>query len=491
MMRFYCFIEVLMKNKIDSPKIFVSYAWGTESYQQKVVDFCKRLVGDGIDVILDKWNLDLGNDTNDYMEKCVSDESIHFVLLLLDKTYSEKANQRRGGVGKETQIISEEVYNKVSQTKYIPIIFELDENGDKCIPFYLKSRLFIDLSDEANYEKQYQYLVRKLYGREIIIKPELGTMPKWVDEPEKVDTVLLPLKKVVDSDTVSFAKREKSFLQGLNEIIKDISSFDAVIANSSSDDYSGVYLKRFDETKPIRDKFLDFIEAGISLESFTEDISSFLENAYTAINDTRLNKPHAHTEILLFLIQEMFIYVVAMLFKNRCYTQIDELISRTYFKTEFGNTPRATTFNMFYCTGCDNMKSILNEYENKNFVSAIAELWKRREYAPSISFHEFVFADELLFNLDAMRFKKDYYWFPLSYPYRNNLFAIFAIKLKSKKQLLLAKDLFGTSDIQEIKNQITKAQEVAQKDRYSFERSFESANTIARHIKIEEIGSLP
>lgn len=47
------------------------------------------------------------------MEKSVLDESITNVLILIDPTYAKKANERAGGVGTETQIISAEVYNKV------------------------------------------------------------------------------------------------------------------------------------------------------------------------------------------------------------------------------------------------------------------------------------------------------------------------------------------------------------------------------------------
>ena len=41
-----------MKNKIENPKVFISYAWGTDEYQAKVLSFATALVDDGIDVIL-------------------------------------------------------------------------------------------------------------------------------------------------------------------------------------------------------------------------------------------------------------------------------------------------------------------------------------------------------------------------------------------------------------------------------------------------------
>lgn len=62
--------------KIESPKVFISYAWGDEDHDNKVLAFASQLVGDGVDVLLDKWNLTEGNDTYAFMERCVNQPSI-------------------------------------------------------------------------------------------------------------------------------------------------------------------------------------------------------------------------------------------------------------------------------------------------------------------------------------------------------------------------------------------------------------------------------
>ena len=51
-----------------------------------------------------------------------------------------------GTLGKETQIISAEVYERVGESKFIPIFCELFEDGSPCLPTYLKSRFAIDFS---------------------------------------------------------------------------------------------------------------------------------------------------------------------------------------------------------------------------------------------------------------------------------------------------------------------------------------------------------
>ena len=153
--------------RIDHPKVFISYAWGSEDYQMKVLAFATALCGDGIEVLLDKWQIAAGNDMNNFMEKSVNDPSVTNVLILLDENYAEKANKRTGGVGTETQIISQHVYASVEQTKFIPVVFERNAAGEVCKPTYLQSRLHFDLSREDSYNSEYQNLVRTLYGIEI------------------------------------------------------------------------------------------------------------------------------------------------------------------------------------------------------------------------------------------------------------------------------------------------------------------------------------
>ena len=130
--------------KIEKPKIFISYAWGTKKYQEKVMAFATRLRAEcGVDVVLDKWSMVAGNDTYAFMERMVNDETIHYVLLLLDKNYAEKANDRKGGVGAETQILSPEVYKKTEQTKVVPIVFQCGENGEIYKPTWVKDIILI------------------------------------------------------------------------------------------------------------------------------------------------------------------------------------------------------------------------------------------------------------------------------------------------------------------------------------------------------------
>ena len=74
--------------RIDNPKVFISYAWGSQDYQEKVLAFATALMNDGIDVLYDKWEINAGNDMNNFMESSVKESSVTYLVILLDEHYA-------------------------------------------------------------------------------------------------------------------------------------------------------------------------------------------------------------------------------------------------------------------------------------------------------------------------------------------------------------------------------------------------------------------
>ena len=104
----------------------------------------------------------------------------HTCIDVLDRLYCEKANQRRGGRGKETQIISAEVYERVGESKFIPIFCELFEDGSPYLPTYLKSRFAIDFSSESKVDENWETLIRALFGRPLYQNLRSAPPPAYV-----------------------------------------------------------------------------------------------------------------------------------------------------------------------------------------------------------------------------------------------------------------------------------------------------------------------
>lgn len=89
---------------MTEPKVFISYSWTDQTHQELVKHWADRLVSDGIDIILDIYDLKEGHDKYAFMEKMVTDPKVTHVLVICDKKYSEKADARESGVGTETQM---------------------------------------------------------------------------------------------------------------------------------------------------------------------------------------------------------------------------------------------------------------------------------------------------------------------------------------------------------------------------------------------------
>ena len=96
------------------PRAFVSYSWSSPGHQARIRLWAEQLVNDGVDIVLDVWDLKEGDDKYAFMEKMVTDESVTHVLVFSDSEYAAKADARKAGVGTESQIISPESSN--SQT---------------------------------------------------------------------------------------------------------------------------------------------------------------------------------------------------------------------------------------------------------------------------------------------------------------------------------------------------------------------------------------
>ena len=58
-------------------------------------------MSDGVEVVLDVYDLEHGDDKFVFMERMVTDPGISHVLVFCDGEYSRKANERNSGVGVE------------------------------------------------------------------------------------------------------------------------------------------------------------------------------------------------------------------------------------------------------------------------------------------------------------------------------------------------------------------------------------------------------
>ena len=483
-------IFVSMKKKIENPKVFISYAWGNEEYQHKVLSFASQLVSDGVDVVFDKWNLTEGNDTFAFMEKCVNDSTITNVLMLLDPIYAKKANEHSGGVGTETQIISAEVYKEVTQDRFIPIIMERNDKGEICKPTYLVGRLHFDLSVPDSYDTTYQRLVKTLFGEVIYAKPELGKKPNWVSNP-----IIIPTKSIVAYSSLKTIQPERvrkdSFKAFLLELGKELIDYTKV---NSSINNSGDYINLYDATEEIKNRFLQLIQFSPYIFEGHKDIASFFEKTKNALeNDNKYSR-----EVVDIRIHEMFIYSISYFLKCDNYSAIGYLLGKTYFGKTYNTDYGAISFDMFYSGAYqNNLDQAIRERDKKRYYNGAAQHWIETISNDFCTKKQFVFADLICFNycIYGQTYLGSRNWFPITYVYDNEFdgqLRKWCSRMVSKEFVMDVLPLFGYDSIEGIINKFKEVESMSPSTyrEYRYSEAFSSASILGNYITSDKIATM-
>jgi hypothetical protein len=177
------------------PKVFISYSHDSQEHKHWALNFATRLRNNGIDAIIDQWELKPGDDLPHFMETHLSNSD--YILMVCTDTYVNKANSGTGGVGYEKMIITSDLLKNIDGNKVIPII---RQNGTHNVPTFLKTKLFIDFSIDSNSEFSYDELSRAIHKSPLFVKPEIGNNPfKPIEDIniEKTNDSLRELMKIV------------------------------------------------------------------------------------------------------------------------------------------------------------------------------------------------------------------------------------------------------------------------------------------------------
>lgn len=448
-----------------TPCVFISYSWSNENIKNSVIDLANRLVRDGVDVKLDVWDLKDGQDKYEFMEKCVTNSNIDKVLIICDKTYVEKANDRVGGVGNETTIISPKVYKDAKQEKIIPIIFEKDENGEPFLPTYLASRMYKDLTGD-NYNDGYESLLRNIYEKPELRKPQLGHRPAWLDEeiPLSLSIAKQNLKNINKKQTgITSNAKAQEFIDSYIESIK-------VFYCEEFDPEQ--YKKSFDLMKDYRNTFLDGIR---TIKSHHNDFGLFLADTFELMFNTLFNlktfEPNAldssdiNFDLFRVHIWELFVCTVAYLLHVKDYKSINELLTHTYFLRCYNSSSETRPYSYekfrFHSNALENIikPSLNDDLRNKYTLMGYYVCSSQREYLPIYTKETIASADLFLYQVYKGLSIDDsigrYPWFPTCYVYADEYDSMWR-KLKSKKFCERIMPLFGVECLENLIDRLSK-----------------------------------
>ncbi|MGB5946210.1 SEFIR domain-containing protein [Paenisporosarcina sp.] len=478
-----------MISRLSNPKVFISYSWTTPEHEEWVVELATRLMGNGIEVILDKWNLREGHDVFAFMEGMVKDsDPIDKVLIICDKGYKEKSDKRVGGVGTEAQIITPQIYKDIQQEKFIPIVAQRDQQGNNFIPTYIASRLYIDLSSNEYFEENYDKLIRNIFKVPLFKKPALGKPPEYLFQPEvphfQTSLVLremrLALEKYPNRLPHLWTKFTDCFMDSLDvfeiEIKEDVILDDTII-------------EMIDRTIPLRNDYIDALEIMSQTDTVNADqIIDFFEKIY-AFSEFKGSGRHYdyQTDQHKFLITELFLYTISLLLKSKNYSLASQVLNADFYVESAYNSERTLNYTdfRFYLKSLDIRKQRLN----LNRLSIHADLIKERFYKRYGN--ELVITDLILHFIsklttnDATKWRKN--WFPTSYIYHGERKPIKLInRLKSESHFLNVKILLNVETVEELKEKIAGFES----DR-GYSGGFDGIPNIRNYIQVDEIGTTP
>lgn len=473
-----------MNNKtIKRPKVFISYCWTSPEHEEWVLDLAIRLSeGNGIEVVLDKWDLKEGQDKYAFMESMVTSEEIDRVLIICDSGYQNKADKRKGGVGDETQIITPNVYSESNQEKFIPIVAERDKEENPFIPAYVKNRIYIDLSNQETFEENYEKLLRNIMKAPKHKKPALGELPMYLFEEEvnhfKTRHIIKQMRNALERNPERLKVMGKKFLDNFLESVEKL-----LFTIEDSQKLDDEVKKGIDKSLPLKDDFIQYIEILIEANKLeSEDLIDFFEKMFTYTKPLNAGRFYPlQFDHIKFLIHETVLYTFLYLIKYDNYDIMADLLDADYNIDVPPYSGRDNDLTVFR----NHLESLENRNSRLGLQKANLQADILIERAGKLR-QELINADILLYYFLELR-DTNSVWFPITFIHKENENIKFLQKLKSQRYCEKVKYLFNAKNIEEIKDSLRSFEKrnFENNIRYGFRR----LSSPTYNINVEEIGT--
>ncbi len=400
------------EQNIPIRRIFISYSWSSDDYANRVRELCEELANHALDVELDQWSLEKGDDKYHYMERMVKDPSVEKILILLDKDYKRKADERVEGVGTETTILSPQVYadvvKNIGKQKFIPVVMERNpDTGEPYIPTFLDGRIYVDLTNVDHYSERFEELVRAIHDKPRFRKPKPGKPPSYLLSREESSV-----------GTSSSARRAVEFItnerpQSLNavkdyfsSVSENIRVFDFPASTGSVKDEE--VLDKVHKMTALRDEIIDVfftisryrtdVAVYEELKRFFESLIPYFD--YRNADDSSHDWAADHYK---FFGHELFLYVVASLIRFGHFEHLNELTEQGYYvaggpySRHLSGLLPFSRFNNY-----SNALDYFNRRQPQKFLSFEAHLINQRAMRSDIRKEDLHQADLLLYLIHKL-----------------------------------------------------------------------------------------
>lgn len=258
------FEETTLMKKITT---FISYTWDNPEHKDWVLNLANLLIENGIDVILDQYDLSVGKEMTHFMEKAMTADKI---VTIMTPGYKKKADNRDGGAGYEYSLITKDLFdNKPDQTRIIPVLRCGDNKHSS--PLFMQTKIFHDMREDGKFDSSLFDLIKILADQPPVHKPALGKLPNFEDSIPDVEKTLIDFRK-----KESFLKEKNKIIQGQQGIELFENSVKTVINQISEalENYRLNFNLNFHIKKDHRLQSILFSTVNFTFYFSSEDLSS-------------------------------------------------------------------------------------------------------------------------------------------------------------------------------------------------------------------------
>ena len=478
------------------PRVFISYSWTSQEHQERVKGWADRLIADGVEVVFDLYDLREGSDKYAYMEQMVTDTLVTHVLVFSDQEYARKADDRSEGVGVESQIISENVYNRVEQSKFIPIICDRDEGGEAALPVFIKSRIWIDFSTEQAVNTSWEQLIRLLYGRPRHVKPQMGSRPKYLDEDVDGDTGMIRAR-FASMSAAMVARRGDVALQRADFLDACIVYVDSLRIRQTPDEgnFGAKVMEDCRRLMAVRDGIIDWVNLDSGFTE-SEEFSSVLIELLERLLVMKSRPPEVRSYnddwfgAQSVFVYETFLYIVAALLRAGEHRVLHDLFRAHYIKpeTERYGDQNFARFDAFRGESIA-LKQALTTDDGTQYLSPAAELIKRQATRNDIRFSAIMESELLVFL--ATLVDGNLWWYPatLLYAVHGQVPPFFLRATRSADFVKLGRVL-GIEEADEVRRVVSENWQNYQQ-RFTQSMMVRFPNSLFAMLNIEKLDTLP
>lgn len=455
---------------MENPKVFISYSWHPEKNKIWVQRLAERLIQDGVNVKLDVWDLKHGHDKYVFMEQMVKDSDIKKVLVICNEDYARKADDRTGGVGTESTIMSSDIYSLAEQTKFIPILVE-KKNGEPCLPTFLKSRMYIDMSSNDIYELGYDQLLRDIYEKPLLRKPALGKMPSYLEADEPVLLSTAQEQRMLKEKVAESTNLQTWIAKYCDKLIESLDQFKVTFRGGKTGDLIEMIEKSIASMQVVNNDFITFVETvasnsecnGKQFVDFFEKLLQYYEDKDIELASST-DSWHLCNDNYRFFNYEFFLSFAAIMLKYERFDIIKEVVDTDYciLSNRLGRQIKALNFAEF-----QKHNYTLDYYKGNNGYSPSSQVANLMRNYGGDKFNTWVEVDILLYYLSLIYGKpgdRMSMWYPTLSIY-NRAFEILP-KIASMRYFEKAKVMFDVGDKDSFKTLLVRTKDELQRDAY-------------------------